>query len=126
MTALQRVWIDRRISPSRWKSFYGKLMDDWSSVAMYSTVILAMDNSGLQHTSCMGRNLPTQRPNFSRRWHGIRSAPGLWHMCMVVCYAVVGHTVFHACVLSSRLHVYAHLDARIHWKRMRPAFHPVA
>ncbi|KAG1891990.1 hypothetical protein F4604DRAFT_2746 [Suillus subluteus] len=47
MTALQRVWVDHRISPSRWKNFYNKLMDDWSSVAMYSTVLLAVDISFL-------------------------------------------------------------------------------
>ncbi|KAG2343689.1 hypothetical protein BDR05DRAFT_289467 [Suillus weaverae] len=151
MTALQRVWVDHRISPSRWENFYGKLMDDWPSVAMYSTVILAMDIGFLSVPSvsrqisgsvtivsiyfyifcivgslvvylCLTRQHQFAdtavsrecciesivayhynkrlQPNSSRRWHGLRLVPDLWHMCMVVCYVVVGVSTMPFWVLS--------------------------
>ncbi|KAG1726856.1 hypothetical protein EDB19DRAFT_1643291 [Suillus lakei] len=47
---LRRVWIgpvSSYINPHRWKNFYSKLMSEWSSITMYSTVMLAVDISFL-------------------------------------------------------------------------------
>ncbi|KAG2354710.1 hypothetical protein BDR07DRAFT_1464915 [Suillus spraguei] len=47
MEELQRVWVDRSINSPRWKNFNSKLNSEWSSITIYSTVMIAVDVSFL-------------------------------------------------------------------------------
>lgn len=47
MKELRRVWVDRCINSPRWKNFNTKLSNEWSSITMYSTVMVAVDVSFL-------------------------------------------------------------------------------
>ncbi|KAG1805190.1 uncharacterized protein BJ212DRAFT_1284012 [Suillus subaureus] len=47
MEELRRVWVDRSINSPRWKHFNSKLSSEWSSITIYSTVMVAVDVSFL-------------------------------------------------------------------------------
>jgi hypothetical protein len=47
MEELRRVWVDRSINSPRWKNFNSKLSNEWSSITIYSTVMVAVDVSFL-------------------------------------------------------------------------------
>ncbi|KAG2042009.1 hypothetical protein BDR03DRAFT_841637, partial [Suillus americanus] len=47
MEELRRVWVDRSVNSPRWKNFNSKLSSEWSSITMYSTVMVAVDVSFL-------------------------------------------------------------------------------
>ncbi|KAG1740684.1 hypothetical protein EDB19DRAFT_1708426, partial [Suillus lakei] len=45
--SIQRVWVDQCIDVPRWKDFSRNLLDEWNGIALYSTVMLAVDVSFL-------------------------------------------------------------------------------
>ncbi|KAG1893442.1 uncharacterized protein F5891DRAFT_1066667 [Suillus fuscotomentosus] len=56
MEELRRVWVDRSINSPRWKNFNSKLSTEWSSITMYSTVMIAVDVSFLAVPSVSNQN----------------------------------------------------------------------
>ncbi|KAG2361740.1 hypothetical protein BDR07DRAFT_1408763 [Suillus spraguei] len=56
MEELRRVWVDRSINSPRWKNFNSKLSNEWSSITIYSTVMVAVDVSFLAVPSVSLRN----------------------------------------------------------------------